>query len=95
VFVGIVGREIDPMGSRVQILSPRFDVIPDAKLSTLDRYAAGLGYVIQYQLVAVESAKDVPALVAHDTLGQATRVGSERRRQRQCVQPRARIPKLR
>jgi transcriptional regulator with XRE-family HTH domain len=35
----------------------------DAKLSTLDRYAASLGYVIQYQLVAVESATDVPALV--------------------------------
>jgi len=53
--------------SQVQILCPRFDVIPDAKLSTLDRYAADLGYVIQYQLVAVESAKDVPALVAHDS----------------------------
>jgi len=37
----------------------------DAKMSTVDRYAASLGYVVQYHLVPVDGAGDVPAVVVH------------------------------
>lgn len=37
----------------------------DAKISTVDRYAASLGYVVQYHLVPAASAVDEPAVVVH------------------------------
>lgn len=37
----------------------------DAKISTVDRYAASLGYVVQYHLVPVSAAVDEPAVVVH------------------------------
>lgn len=37
----------------------------DAKMSTVDRYAASLGYVIQYHLVPAESGAETPPVVVH------------------------------
>ncbi|HWJ50588.1 MAG TPA: helix-turn-helix transcriptional regulator [Solirubrobacteraceae bacterium] len=37
---------------------------PDAKISTVDRYAESLGFVVQYHLVPVSEA-DIPAVVVH------------------------------
>lgn len=37
----------------------------DAKMSTIDRYAASLGFVVQYHLVPADSAGDEPAVVVH------------------------------
>jgi predicted transcriptional regulator len=37
----------------------------DAKISTVDRYAASLGYVLQYHLVPADHADDAPAVVVH------------------------------
>lgn len=37
----------------------------DAKISTVDRYAESLGYVVQYHLVPAERSGDAPAVVVH------------------------------
>lgn len=37
----------------------------DAKMSTIDRYAASLGFVVQYHLVPATGAADTPAVVVH------------------------------
>jgi len=37
----------------------------DAKISTLDRYAKTLGYVVQYHLIPAEDGTDEPAVVVH------------------------------
>lgn len=37
----------------------------DAKISTVDRYAESLGYVVQYHLVPAASSGDAPAVVVH------------------------------
>ena len=37
----------------------------DAKISTVDRYAESLGYVVQYHLVPAANSGDTPAVVVH------------------------------
>ena len=37
----------------------------DAKISTVDRYAASLGYVVQYHLIPAEDGADAPPVVVH------------------------------
>jgi len=37
----------------------------DAKMSTIDRYAASLGFVVQYHLVPAAGGRDEPAVVVH------------------------------
>jgi predicted transcriptional regulator len=37
----------------------------DAKMSTVDRYAESLGYVVQYHLIPAEDGTDEPAVVVH------------------------------
>jgi predicted transcriptional regulator len=37
----------------------------DARLSTIDRYADSLGYVVQHHLIPLEEAADAPAVVVH------------------------------
>ena len=37
----------------------------DARLSTIDRYAESLGYVVQYHLVPAEAAEHEPGVVIH------------------------------
>jgi predicted transcriptional regulator len=37
----------------------------DAKISTVDRYADSLGYVLQYHLIPVDEGVDAPAVVVH------------------------------
>ena len=38
-------------------------VATDAKLSTVERYAHSLGYVVQYHLIPAETGIDQPAVV--------------------------------
>jgi seryl-tRNA synthetase len=38
---------------------------PDVKLSTINRYAGALGYVVQYHLIPEREAGDAPAVVVH------------------------------
>jgi len=37
----------------------------DAKMSTVDRYAASLGYVVQYHLIPVGDGAEAPPVVVH------------------------------
>lgn len=37
----------------------------DAKMSTVDRYAASLGYVVQYHLIPAEDGLEAPPVVVH------------------------------
>lgn len=37
----------------------------DAKVSTVDRYAESLGYVVQYHLIPADESADEPAVVVH------------------------------
>jgi predicted transcriptional regulator len=37
----------------------------DAKISTVDRYAETLGYVVQYHLIPAQGGADEPAVVVH------------------------------
>lgn len=37
----------------------------DAKISTVDRYAASLGYVVQYHLIPAETGSGAPSVVVH------------------------------
>ena len=37
----------------------------DAKISTVDRYAESLGYVVQYHLIPADQGTDQPAVVVH------------------------------
>lgn len=37
----------------------------DAKISTVDRYADSLGYVLQYHLIPVDEGVEAPAVVVH------------------------------
>lgn len=37
----------------------------DAKVSTIDRYAGSLGYVVQYHLIPAEQGRTAPAVVVH------------------------------
>ena len=37
----------------------------DAKISTVDRYAESLGYVVQYHLVPAADSGDTPAVIVH------------------------------
>lgn len=37
----------------------------DAKISTIDRYADSLGYVVQYHLIPADAADREPAVVVH------------------------------
>lgn len=37
----------------------------DAKISTVERYANSLGYVVQYHLIPAEGSADTPAVVVH------------------------------
>jgi predicted transcriptional regulator len=37
----------------------------DAKISTVDRYADSLGYVLQYHLIPADEGVDAPAVVVH------------------------------
>jgi predicted transcriptional regulator len=37
----------------------------DAKISTVDRYAESLGYVVQYHLVPAATSNDTPAVIVH------------------------------
>jgi hypothetical protein len=41
----------------------------DARLSTVDRYAVSLGYVVQYHLVPADEGADQPAVVVHRVSG--------------------------
>ena len=38
----------------------------DAKLSTVERYAESLGYIVQYHLIPAVDAGDEPAVIVHD-----------------------------
>lgn len=37
----------------------------DAKISTVDRYADSLGYIVQYHLIPADAGTDKPAVVVH------------------------------
>jgi predicted transcriptional regulator len=37
----------------------------DAKISTVDRYADSLGYVVQYHLIPADEGTEAPAVVVH------------------------------
>lgn len=37
----------------------------DAKISTVDRYAESLGYVVQYHLIPADDGSDEPAVIVH------------------------------
>jgi predicted transcriptional regulator len=37
----------------------------DTKISTLDRYADSLGYIVQYHLLPADQGADEPAVVVH------------------------------
>ena len=37
----------------------------DAKISTVDRYAESLGYVVQYHLIPADQSTNQPAVVVH------------------------------
>jgi predicted transcriptional regulator len=37
----------------------------DARISTVDRYADSLGYVVQYHLIPADEGTDEPAVVVH------------------------------
>jgi predicted transcriptional regulator len=37
----------------------------DAKISTVDRYADTLGYVVQYHLIPTDQGADAPVVVVH------------------------------
>ncbi len=37
----------------------------DAKISTVDRYAESLGYVVQYHLIPADEGTDQPTVVVH------------------------------
>ena len=37
----------------------------DAKVSTIDRYAGSLGYVVQYHLIPADQGRATPAVVVH------------------------------
>jgi predicted transcriptional regulator len=37
----------------------------DAKMSTVDRYAASLGYVVQYHLIPAENGTESPPVIVH------------------------------
>jgi predicted transcriptional regulator len=37
----------------------------DAKISTVDRYAESLGYVVQYHLIPTAQADSTPSVVVH------------------------------
>lgn len=38
---------------------------PDAKISTVERYADTLGYVVQYHLIPADEGVSAPAVVVH------------------------------
>jgi len=38
----------------------------DAKISTVDRYAESLGFVLQYHLIPTTEANGAPSVVVHD-----------------------------
>jgi predicted transcriptional regulator len=38
---------------------------PDARISTVDRYADCLGFVVQYHLIPTAEAGDAPSVVVH------------------------------
>lgn len=40
----------------------------DAKISTVDRYAESLGFVLQYHLIPAATAAGTPSVVVHDQL---------------------------
>lgn len=42
------------------------NVAGDAKISTVDRYADSLGYVVQYHLIPADGSTDEPAVVVHE-----------------------------
>lgn len=37
----------------------------DAKMSTVDRYAASLGYVVQYHLIPADNGAESPPVIVH------------------------------
>lgn len=37
----------------------------DARISTIDRYAESLGYVLQYHLIPADQGRTAPAVVVH------------------------------
>lgn len=37
----------------------------DAKISTVERYAGSLGYIVQYHLIPEDKSDDAPAVVVH------------------------------
>jgi predicted transcriptional regulator len=37
----------------------------DAKISTVDRFAASLGYVVQYHLIPADNGADSPPVIVH------------------------------
>jgi predicted transcriptional regulator len=39
----------------------------DAKVSTVERYAGTLGYVVQYHLVPLDQSADEPTVVVHES----------------------------
>ncbi len=41
----------------------------DAKISTVDRYAESLGYVLQYHLIPAAQADSAPSVVVHAPCG--------------------------
>lgn len=41
------------------------NVAGDAKISTVDRYADSLGYVVQYHLIPTDAGADEPTVVVH------------------------------
>jgi ribosome-binding protein aMBF1 (putative translation factor) len=46
---------------------------PDAKISTVDRYAESLGFVVQYHLVPLSEADSAPAVVVHQAVPTSSR----------------------
>jgi hypothetical protein len=43
----------------------RLEKSADAKISTVDRYAETLGYVVQYHLIPADEGIDAPAVIVH------------------------------
>ena len=53
------------MGTSQSFVARLESTAGDAKISTVDRYADSLGYVVQYHLIPGDESAEAPAVVVH------------------------------
>jgi hypothetical protein len=54
------------MGTSQSTVSTLEKTASDTMVSTVERYAAALGYAVQFHLVPLEQASAAPAVIVHD-----------------------------